>query len=315
VAPYPTSPAARSDWIVARRAGIERTALDPWKPSAWLREQEPDASGVLTDILTVFLTNRECPWRCLMCDLWRHTLTEPVPPGAIPAQFDIARAADAQASATPARWLKLYNAGSFFDAAAIPPGDHRAVAERAAAFERLIVECHPALVGPRVTAFRERLPAATRLEVALGLETAHPEILARLNKRITREDFARATRFLRDHGIDVRTFVLVKPPFLSEADALDWAQRSVEFAFDCGVHVVSLIPTRGGNGALEALAADGTFSPPTLATLAAALAHGLRLGRGRVFADLWDLGRFAPPEDAARYHAQLDRMNRTQRAT
>src|SRR5260370_339314 len=36
---------------------------------------------------TIFLTNRECPYRCLMCDLWTNTLDATVPKGAIAAQI------------------------------------------------------------------------------------------------------------------------------------------------------------------------------------------------------------------------------------
>ena len=79
--------------------------------------------------------------------------------------------------------LKLYNAGSFFDPRAIPPEEYPAIARLAAPFRRTIVECHPALVGPRCLAFRDLLSG--RLEVAMGLETAHPEVLERLNKRMT----------------------------------------------------------------------------------------------------------------------------------
>ncbi len=70
-------------------------------------------------VATVFLTNRECPFRCLMCDLWRNTLTETVPVGAIPAQID-----HALLRLPPAKQLKLYNSGSFFDPHAIPPQDY-----------------------------------------------------------------------------------------------------------------------------------------------------------------------------------------------
>ena len=37
------------------------------------------------------------------------------------------------------------------------------------------------------------------------------------------------------------------------------AVRSLDFAFDCGASAVSLIPTRSGNGAMEALAEKGDF--------------------------------------------------------
>lgn len=245
---------------------------------------------------TLFLTNRECPWRCLMCDLWQNTLTESVAPGAIPEQIDFALGQlglPDPTAANPAH-IKLYNSGSFFDPRAIPVADHPAIAKQVRGFERVIVECHPKLVGERTLAFRDLLADGPTLEVAMGLETAHPEVLAKLNKRMTLDDFARAADFLRANGLALRVFVLVKPPFLTdEAEALDWAKRSIDFAFKCGATVVSLIPTRAGNGALEALAAEGQFAPPSLSTLEAALNYGVGLGRGRVFADLWDLEKFS----------------------
>ena len=63
-------------------------------------------------------------------------------------------------------------------------------------FERVIVECHPAFVSERCVAFRHLLGG--RLEVAMGLETAHPEVLEKLNKRMTLEQFAAAASFLRE---------------------------------------------------------------------------------------------------------------------
>jgi radical SAM enzyme (TIGR01210 family) len=281
---YPETGPARDRWILALRT--PRNDLDPARPYAFLVEDEPNQAGEVVPVATVFLTNRECPWRCLMCDLWRNTLREPVPAGAIPAQIDFALS-----RLPPARWIKLYNAGSFFDRKAIPPADHGSIAEHVAGFERVIVESHPALVGDDCLEFRDRLRG--RLEVAMGLETVHPDVLPRLNKRMTLDQFRAAADFLRHNDIALRVFILVNPPFvLDEAEALHWAARSLDFAFDAGAAVAALIPTRGGNGALEALAARSEFSPPRLATLEAALVYGIALRRGRVFADLWDLEKF-----------------------
>ena len=157
--------------------------------------------------------------------------------------------------------------------------------------------------------------AGQKLEVAMGLETAHPQILAKLNKRMTLDQFRRAAEFLRENDIALRIFVLVKPPFLDESEALHWAKRSLDCAFDCGATVVSLIPTRLGNGALETLAARGEFSPPKLATLEAALDYGIGLKRGRVFADLWDLEKFSDCKECfERRRTRLHEMNLRQSA-
>ncbi len=278
--PYPATNLARDQWILERRPA--RETLDPQKPYLFFIEQELSAVGEILSVATLFLTNRECPWRCVMCDLWRNTLSASVPPGAIPAQMDFALAQLPAAHA-----LKLYNSGSFFDSGAIAVEDHPAIAERANNFERLIVENHPALVGDDCLRFRDRLKC--RLEIAMGLETVHPDILPKLNKRMTLQQFSTAAAFLRAHDIDLRVFVLVQPPFMQPHEAVLWAQRSVDFAFDCGATAVTLVPTRGGNGAMEALAGNQQFSPPRLETLEASFRNGLGLKRGRVFADLWDV--------------------------
>jgi radical SAM enzyme (TIGR01210 family) len=291
-----------SDWIRARRPPRNPVSAD--RPYAFLVEPECAADGRLVDVATVFLTNRECPFRCLMCDLWKNTIEDTVAAGEIPGQ--IRWALD---RLPPARHLKLYNSGNFFDPKAIPPADYPAIITLAAAFDRLIVECHPRLVGRRYREFRRRFPG--ELEVALGLETVHPDVLPRLNKQMTLDDFAAAVRRLRTDGTAVRAFILVRPPFLTDADGLEWAKRSLDFAFSAGAECCSLIPTRAGNGAMDDLASDGRFAPPSLDALEAALEYGLSLGAGRVFLDLWDIERLAPGGGAR--VARLARMNRTQR--
>ena len=185
-----------------------RNAVDPSRPYGFFVEDEPRAGGGTDRVATVFLTNRECPWRCLMCDLWKNTLEAPTPKGAIPAQMRFALERLPSANV-----LKLYNAGSFFDRAAIPRDDHEEIASLARGFERVVVECHPALVGDSSLRFRDLL-GGPHLQVALGLETANEEILRRLNKGMTVADFENACRFLAAHAIGIRSFVLVGLPFL-----------------------------------------------------------------------------------------------------
>jgi radical SAM enzyme (TIGR01210 family) len=306
--PYPYSTAERTRWILERRPA--RNLLDPRRPYAFLVETEASDNGETVEVATVFLTNRECPWRCLMCDLWRNTLEETVPQGAIAAQ--IRHALYHLPLMSPDRsHLKLYNAGSFFDPSAIPPEEYAVVAQLSEPFLRTIVECHPALVGPRCLAFRDML--AGQLEVAMGLETAHPGVLKRLNKHMTLDQFRGAAALLKREQIGLRVFILVRPPWLSEEEGVEWAERSLDFAFDCGASVCSLIPTRAGNGAMEALTATGEFGPPSLASLESALEYGLELRAGRVFADLWDIERLicCPACSQARI-SRMRTMNATQ---
>jgi radical SAM enzyme (TIGR01210 family) len=281
---YPAESNDRDRWILERRP--PRAAVDPYLPYAFLLEHECSASGELQSVATIFLSNRECPWKCLMCDLWKNTTRETVPVGAIPAQVE-----HALARLKPARQIKLYNSGSFFDPKAIPIEDYSAIASLLDSYDQVIVECHPALLGSSCQRFRDLLKG--RLEVAMGLETVHPETLSRLNKRMTARQFKDGAQWLAENDISLRVFVLIKPPFLPETEAAYWAEKSIDFAFDCGASVVSLIPTRAGNGAMDELGQNGEFTPPSLDALEAAVTYGLSLKRGRVFADIWDLERIS----------------------
>ncbi len=301
---YPTSPAERDAWVFQRRG--PRAFVDPEEPYAYLLERERSASGDMVDVATIFLTNRECPWRCAMCDLWQHTLPTSVQPGQLPRQI-----AYALEKLPPARHIKLYNSGSFFDRGAIPFEDYPAIAALLKPFERVIVECHPALISSCCTEFAERIDGA--LEIAMGLETAHPAVLDKLNKRMTLDQYAAAANKLRASGIALRSFVLVQPPFMAAEEALFWACRSIDFAQGCSATAVSLIPTRGGSAAVDELARRGEFTPPTLSVLEDALEYGIERNAGRVFLDTWDLERVpgCPVCRPAR-HERLHRMNQSQ---
>lgn len=288
-----------SEWILSHRG--QKNELNPHRPYAWLVEKELSSSGRLEDTGIIFLTNKECSFKCLMCDLWKNT-TESTPPGAIPEQIEWVLSR----MPSTVKHLKLYNSGSFFDEKAIPLSDHPRIAELTRGFETVIVESHPNLVGQRVLDFRDRLTGD--LEVAMGLETAHPEILERLNKQMTLEDFSRAAEFLRANRIRFRAFILLRPPFLTEEEGVHWAKRSLDFAFDCGADCCTIIPVRGGNGAMEELTRRGDFSPPELSSLEEVTAHGISRGKGRVFADLWDLELFSRCDSC--FQARKDRLRR-----
>ncbi len=270
-------------WIRSLRG--EKSQFDPYLPNGWFNEKEHSPEGIVKEVAAILLTNRECPYTCLMCDLWKHTTSEPVPVGAIPAQIEYALARLAPASS-----LKLFNSGSFFDPGAIPVEDYPRIASLAGIFEHILVESHTAFIGEKCLEFSRMLNG--RLEVAIGLESVHPAILSRLNKGMSLEDFRKSIELLKENKISTRAFILLRPPFLSEEEGVEWACRSVDYAFACGVDVCSVIPVRSGNGALDHLETEGYFRQPSIHSLEQVMEYGIGLKKGLVFADLWDLERF-----------------------
>lgn len=249
-------------------------------------EKERTQSGNVEDTGIIFITNRECPYHCLMCDLWKNTTDDPVPPGAISDQIEWALA-----KMPGVKHLKLYNSGSFFDERAIPESEYDRIASLVSSVQTVIVECHPLLVNEKCLRFRDMLKP--ELHIALGLETVNREVLEKLNKKMTPEDFECAINYLTANEIQTRAFILLRPPFMSEEEGIYWAERSIDFAFDAGVECCTVIPVRGGNGAMEELVRTGHFSSPSVHSLEKVLEYGIGLNRGRLIADTWDLELFS----------------------
>ncbi len=286
----------------------KRNEVNPEIPYHFLQEEEPGENGSVQKINTIFLTGKECSFRCLMCDLWKNTLTYPTPPGAIVKQIDYALARLPKADV-----IKLYNSSNFFDTKAIPLSDYPGIIERVRPFKKVIVENHPNLCGKSCVDFNEKING--KLEIAMGLETIHPDVLPKLNKRLTIDDFKKATGFLRSNKIQMRAFVLLNPPFLTdEKENIEWAFKTIKFAFECGVGTCSIIPTRSGNGIMDMLERNGEYIPPTLHALEEVFEQSLALHQGKVFADTWDIGFLSDCAECFEARKlRLEQMNLTQK--
>ena len=295
------SPAAADRRIRALRP--PKPAVDAWTAHGSLVEEERRPDGRTERALTVFLSGAECPFTCSFCDLWRYTIDGPTPAGALPRQ--LAGTLDALDGARPER-VKLYNASNFFDRRAVPPEDVPEIARLVRGFRGVTVESHVSTIGEATLDFARRIDG--RLEVAVGLETVHPDAAARINKRLDLERFDRAASFLRDNAIDLRAFVLLGAPYVPAAESVEWTVRAVERAASSGAAVVSIIPVRGGNGEMERLAALGEFTAPTLLQLEAALDACADVARTVVTADLWDAERLPGCEHCR--EARIARMRR-----
>jgi len=282
----------------------EKEKLDPFRPYLYFHEEEPGFDGKLHKVNTIFLTNRECPFKCVMCDLWKHTLDESVPPGAIADQIRYALDQLPEASV-----IKLYNNGNFFDRRAIPVEDYPDICNLISDYETVIVENHPKLCNKHILDFQKRLNGT--LEIALGLETIHPEVLPRLNKQMDTDIFIEAVHFLKLNNIRTRAFILLNPPFLTDRqENIDWCLKSVEFAIQTGIDTCSIIPTRAGNGIMDQLQKDGEFLLPELTDFEEVIDRAFQNNSGRIFADTWNLKPFSDCSDCLQQRTErLNQMN------
>lgn len=254
-----------------------KNQVDETKANGIFSEAELTRSGHVEDHNIILTTNKECSFKCAMCDLWKNTLDYKVKDGVVASQVR-----DALDQLPVAKHLKLYNAGSFFDRQSIPKQDTIEIADelQVRGYETLIVEAHPKLIGTSCFEFAQYLQP--QLDVAMGLETVDPNMLPRLNKNMTLDDFERATTTMLEHNIFVRAFILLRTPWQTEEEGKYWAKESIDFSQKIGVECCTIIPLRKN----ERL--DIAFDPPSQEALMEVVSYGLSKNKGRVFGDSWD---------------------------
>ena len=116
---------------------------------------------------------------------------------------------------------------------------------------------------------------AGELEVALGLESTDPTVLGRfVNKGSPPSEYLAAADWLASIGVRRKAYLLLKPPYLAESEAVADVVRSVREAaphFDS----ISVNPVHIQNGTVvEWLYHRGRYRPPWLWSLVDVLRDG-----------------------------------------
>lgn len=269
--------------IHARIPPPQETDLLP--PAPDVREEFFD--GASRERLVIYLMSQGCDWAlrkahgCTMCGhLAKQTRRRAIPPGGHARQFfSVFERTDW--SRYPI--LNLYNNGSFLNDGEIPADERRAILRAIGAnphIRMLVVESRPEFVREAtVRELRELLPGK-HVELAIGLETADDRRRAIcINKGFTLRQYDRAAALAAKH-VALRTYVLLKPPFFTEAEAAEDAVATIRHAFAAGSTTVSLEPcTLQAYTLAEYLAACGLYRPPWLWTVFDVLRRSAGLGK------------------------------------
>lgn len=265
----------------------------------WAIDTERETDGSLAQTLSLFLVGAKCPFRCVYCDLGDAMIDGATPVGSLPNQIRLGIAA----AQVDCNTIKLYNASNFFEKRAVPSVDDATIAQLVSAYQRVVVECHPRLIGGRMERFADALPGA--LEVAMGLETVHPAALPRLQKAMSLEDYDRAAERIDKHGCTHRAFVLICAPFVPPEASLEWTVKTARYAAERGARMISLIPLRPRVGSAVPMFA------PSLVAVEQALEGSLQAAPGAVVqVDPWALAHLSACPACSQVRQQrIVRMN------
>ncbi len=160
--------------------------------------------------------------------------------------------------------VKIYTSGSFLDPNEIPLSVRDRVFSLFPGETRILFESRPEFVTSDNLG---TLPKG-RVEIALGLESSNDEVLrVCVRKGFSPADYQRAADLIREQGMSVRTYLLLKPPFMTEAQAIEDTITSALFARPLS-DTISINPINVQSGTeVEALWRKGNYRPPWLWSL------------------------------------------------
>jgi radical SAM enzyme (TIGR01210 family) len=162
------------------------------------------------------------------------------------------------------RILKMYTSGSFLNENEISTGLRREILKAISGkVDKLLVESRPEFISKG--AIDEVKGFMDKPEIAIGLESANETVSKKcINKGFVFDDFVKAATTVRNSGAGVRTYLLIKPPFMIEKeaikDALESARKAAAYS-----DVISFNPVNVQRGTLvEKLWRKAEYRPPWL---------------------------------------------------
>ncbi|MDD1695830.1 MAG: archaeosine biosynthesis radical SAM protein RaSEA [Methanoregula sp.] len=247
------------------------------KPLASWRGQERYGNDVL-ECLTIIFKSAGCTWsKCRMCS-YHHERYLAIQSAETILGHLRAQLAWVSRQYKPEEYkmVKIFTSGSFFDPREVP-SDFLSDVANTFKGKLLIAETRPEFVDAEViSSFMEILDDGsykTPLYCAVGLETSSDFIREKsINKGFAFSDFTLAARTARSTGAGVKAYLLLKPLFLTENEAVTDMKTSIA---DAAVHadMISMNPcTVQRNTELEFYWKRGAYRPPWLWSVLSVLA-------------------------------------------
>ena len=192
----------------------EKKELDPSRPVTVWRSQDL-LDGRPAQSLTMILRTVGCRWnRCTMCGYAGEGA--PATAHDLISQFEWAMGR----SSPEVSVVKIYTSGSFLDPDEMPVQARDEILGRlqALGISKLVIESRPEYITAQsVEACLSHLPT----EFAIGLESSNDLIREKaVRKGFSFRDFVVASELVHSQGGRIKAYLLLKPPLLTEGQAL-----------------------------------------------------------------------------------------------
>jgi radical SAM enzyme (TIGR01210 family) len=249
--------------------------LESYSPPSFVTIRKPiNSPEVVSDKLCIVLKTNGCSWArktggCTVCGfLSASAYPERVSDQSVLQQFS---QFFYQNSKGPAPFsLEIYTCGSFFDENEIGEKARAGILNLIASSENisnLVVESRPEYITEKAIEKTKEILKDKDTTVAIGLETSSDFIRSKcLNKGFSFEEFLTKAKIVKRY-FKLRVYIMLKPPFLTEHEALEDSIKSTNDVYKIADEIVLMPCSVQKYTLLHLLWKKKLYRPPWLWTI------------------------------------------------
>ncbi len=210
--------------------------------------RELNFNGKVEKCAVIYLMSNGCEWAlksangCAMCG---HLAKQTRKEERISAENLIKQYDDAckQINFKEAPILYLYNNGSLLNDSEVVPEARDYILRKIQEdpdIKMLVIESRPEFIQEEKIRHIKELVPDKYVEIAMGLEMKNDVYRAIcINKGFSLQVYTNAVKIIKKY-LHVRTYVFLKPPFLTERESIESAVETIRYVFEIGCDTVSL---------------------------------------------------------------------------
>ncbi|AEF97213.1 archaeosine biosynthesis radical SAM protein RaSEA [Methanotorris igneus] len=252
----------------------KRKESNPNKPIATWVQDDIFLDKSIGKSLTIILRTVGCRWAyesggCTMCSYLMDSSPTPISAENLKKQFDYAieKVKDLDEFS-----VKIFTSGSFLDEFEVPREAKEYIFERLGKLEEegklkeIAIESRPEFITEENLKNIREYIKDINVEIGVGVETFNEEIRnIAIHKGVTTEDIINAINIAKKYNVGIKAYLLIKPLFITEKDAILDAINSANKAFEVGCSRVSFCPATVHKGTLmEYFWSKNQYRPPFL---------------------------------------------------
>ncbi len=209
--------------------------------------------------------------------------------------------------------LNIYNGGSFLNDEEISCNVQTEIIKkirRHDSISTLFIESRPEFIKAEELKKLTSLLDPKMLKIGIGFEAVTDRIRNNyVNKGISRDVYEKAVRVAKTAGARVLTYVLIKPPYLTEKESIEEAVKTCKYAFGAGSDEVGFEAACVQKGTeMEELFNNGKYDPPWLWSIIEVIKTTHNLGDIQI-GSFWDLPKpIAKPQNCKQCSARVERV-------